>query len=293
MQMMNRQQFLEHCFHSIFSALPSTLPQVKEWQELSFGGSKFVYKGMLGSSWEAIKVCPLNPELGSALAARAQLEINILKQCKSPYIVKLGQIEPQIQHIQNLDVLIYSEEYLEGQSLQSLMDKNYTPPEEELKLLFKCLLEAIKETSAYGLIHRDIKPGNIIKNESASSFTLIDFSIALLIQQGSSHLTSTGQSSPKTQIYAAPELFKEDYHALVNYRTDLYCMAYTIFSYAIGKPYFQTLQDIIEEKTCPLLSNIRPEISLGFSQLLAKLLKKDPNLRSGNIDKLRGEFEAL
>ena len=283
---MNQQQFLEHCFHSIFSELPSILPQVKEWKELSFGGSKFVYKGMLGSSWEAIKVCPLNSELGSALAARAQLEINILKQCKSPYIVKLGQIEPQIKHIQNLDVLIYSEEYLDGQSLQNLMDKRYIPSEVELKLLFKCLLEALKETSSYHLIHRDIKPGNVIKNESAHSFTL-------LIQQDSSPLTSTGRGSPKTRFYAAPELFEEDYHALVNYRTDLYCMAYTIFSYAIGKPYFQTIQDIIGEKACPLLSDIRQEISLGFSQLLAKLLKKDPNLRSGNLDKLRGELESL
>lgn len=290
---MNHQQWWKYHFDAVFSAIPSILPQVTEWTTLSFGGSKFVYKGKIKGKWEAIKVCPLDLTSGGTLASRAKLEIEALERCKSPYIVKLGQIEPHVTNIQGLDVLVYSEQYLEGESLHNLMENGYQPPEDELKLLFRCLLAALKETASLGLVHRDIKPGNIIKSSSLPAFILIDFSIALLIETETSYLTSTGIGSPRTNMYAAPELFDNEYHKIVSYRTDLYCLAYTIFSYAIGEPYFQTIQEIIGDKSCPLLSDIRRDISFPFAQMLAKLLKKDPNLRSSNIDKLQGELETL
>lgn len=290
---MMSSNFLNTWFEIIFSQLQNIIPAISNLSKIAWGGSKFVYKAQVSGRWEAIKVCHLNLLQGDSIRLRAFREIDSLTKLTSPYIVKLGQIEPHVKKINDVEFLIYSEEYLPGKSLQDLMQEQYVPSEIELKNLLSCLLNAIEETASSHLVHRDIKPGNVIKNVPPRTFVLIDFSIALATDPNLSHLTATGMMSPKTNAYAAPELFAADYHQIVTYRTDLYCAAYTVFSYALGQPYFKNINELLGTKRCPLLCTLRTDISEKFSCFLAQLLKKDSNLRSGNITKLKEELKSL
>lgn len=139
--------FLNTWFEIIFSQLQNIIPAISNLSKIAWGGSKFVYKAQVSGRWEAIKVCHLNLLQGDSIRLRAFREIDSLTKLTSPYIVKLGQIEPHVKKINDVEFLIYSEEYLPGKSLQDLMQEQYVPSEIELKNLLSCLLNAIEETA--------------------------------------------------------------------------------------------------------------------------------------------------
>ncbi len=143
------------------------LPEIKSLEFVDSGGFKAVYKGDISGKKEAIKMIYLpseNDENDSRneIINRVKREFETLKKCKTNCIVKLGIIELKTIKVQNYDYLIYSEEFIDGESLKEKIKKNYKPDFNELKILTKCLMQALLDLNYIKLIHRDIKPGNIL-----------------------------------------------------------------------------------------------------------------------------------
>ena len=272
-------------------------PQFRGLTEIGSGGFKTVFKGEVHGVPEVLKVISIPRTDGSdeqerfreECFSRVRREYGILERCETPFMVKLAGV-PLGEHEINGDFYsIYSEEFLDGADLWALIKaKAPLPDEAETKILMRCLLMAVKEIWSMRYIHRDIKPANVIKlTDRDRPFVLIDLGIAFgLLETG-----LTLQGVPCTARYLAPEMGNPNFRGNLDYRTDLYTIALTVFEYAAGQhPIARDSDDPIRTVTRALhqpakpLLDLRPDFSPGFCKLIDQLLKKKPALRPANLD---------
>jgi eukaryotic-like serine/threonine-protein kinase len=284
--------------------LKKELPDVQIINEIGFGGFKVVYKAIIHGNYEALKLVQIpvdaNDEgVKEENRKRIFREIGILKQCESPFLVKLGSIELTELSISGQDYVVYSEEYLPGDSLRQLLQDEHRPTFNELRDLAIALFSAIIELSSKSYIHRDIKPDNIIKTGiGCRPYVLLDFGIAFQI--GGSNLTRDALRLPGTLYYIAPEMLGAGFRQNLDYRSDLYTIGLTLYEYASGvNPYavrgeaqFTTLYRIKTVTPEPLLS-FCPDLPQDFCFLVDNLIKKIPALRPANVRVLIKKMEGI
>ncbi|HAM36702.1 MAG TPA: hypothetical protein DEB40_07910 [Elusimicrobia bacterium] len=268
---------------------------------ITAGGFKAVYDCTIEGVRQAFKLAYIPPvtdphneeEIAKQkeVLTRVKREIALLGKLKRPEIVKLGKMGPQPVEINGDSFVAYSEEFLDGDNLWKILRKGGTKPTEaELKALFTTLLHAIEEMWSLKIIHRDIKPCNIIKlNEAARPFVLLDLGIAYVI--GETALTHAGV--PATHRYIAPEMLRPDFRETLDYRSDLYTTALTIYEYAAQRhPIAGDPEDMMItisralRDTPSSLHGCRPDLSEAFCNVIDQLLKKRPALRPGNLQML-------
>ncbi len=224
---------------------------------------------------------------------RLRREILTLRDCQSPYVVKLGSLEPTGVQVNQHNYIAYSEEFLQGQDLERLIRGGQRPTEAELKLLASCLFKAIQDLWNNGrVVHRDIKPQNIIKTDNPDrQFVLLDLGLAYSMRE--SGITRDSVAIPGTLHYIAPEMLKPHFREALDFRSDLYTAALTVYEYATGVQPFrsrpevagQTLYRILKERPQPILE-IRHDLSKGFGEVIDQMLKKIPALRPSNLVRL-------
>ena len=123
-------------------------------------------------------------------------------------------------------------EYLDGDDLKSRMKHGQRFSEQDLEKWWNQLADALNYTHAKGIVHRDIKPGNIFVDREGN-IKLLDFGIAKIRESISS--TQTGQKLG-TLMYMSPEQVKDSKN--IDYRTDNYSLAVTFVHLLTGKkPY--------------------------------------------------------
>ncbi len=283
------------------------LKEVLNIESLSFidqGSYKAVYKGCVLEKIEAIKVVyiPSNiddDEDRKELIGRVKREIETLDKCKSPEFVQLGSLPPESIYINDIEYIIYSEEFLDGVNLRSKIKQDHKPDIIELIKLTSCLLKAIKILKENDLIHRDIKPDNTIKiKNSKRPFVILDLGIAFKIH--GTALTRNPMFRPGTLPYMAPEMFTPKFRETLDYRSDLYSAGVTIFEYASGvhpirkrdDDDYTTMYRIIKYKPPPL-SNLRPDLPSNFCKIIDQLIKKLPALRPASIEMLLRKIKEI
>ena len=286
--------------------LAPLFPQFRGLHEIGHGGFKTVFKGLNQGDAEVLKVigipAPLDPTVDDQIrfqeecVARVQREVEILSRCQSAFMVKLASVALGEHEINGFTYSIYSEEFLDGSDLWALVKaKGPKPDEAEAKRLLRCLLEAIREIWSMRYIHRDIKPANVIRlNSQDRPFVLIDLGIAFgLLETG-----LTLQGVPCTNRYLAPEMANPNFRASLDYRTDLYTIALTVFEYSAGQhPIARDSDDAIRTISRALhdpakpLQDLRPDFSPEFCRLIDQLLKKKPALRPANWEQLIAQTE--
>jgi serine/threonine protein kinase len=222
--------------------------------------------------------------------------VRVLEQCKSPALVKLGSITPAEIKWDNQDFVVYSEEFLDGSDLRKLVRPPTHPDEAELRLLLITLLKAIQELWALPgrVIHRDIKPDNVVRlNNPNRRFVLLDLGIAFAVMETALTLDPEHRLPPGTIPYLAPEMLRPDFRESLDYRSDIYSAALTVYEYAAGQHPLQrspedllkTLSRILREPPKPL-RDLRPDLSPFFLQTIDRMLKKLPALRPSNLSSL-------
>ena len=279
---------------------------LKNVESLSFvdqGGFKAVYKGYIREKIEAIKVVyipsNIDEEDREELIGRVKREIETLDKCKSPEFVQLGSLPPESVYINNIEYIIYSEEFLDGVNLRTKIKQDHEPDIIELIKLTLCLLKAIKILKENDLIHRDIKPDNTIKLKNTERpFVILDLGIAFKIH--GTALTKNSMFRPGTLPYMAPEMFNPKFRETLDYRSDLYSAGVTIFEYAsrihpIRKrddDEYTTMYRIIKYKPPPL-STLRPDLPSSFCEIIDQLIKKLPALRPASIEMLLRKIKEI
>jgi len=280
--------------------IKASFSNVNDLEFIQQGGFKAVYKINIGNREEALKVIFIpnsgNEEI-SSIELRLIREIKILEELDSPFTVKLGSIAPEKKVIDGHNYICYSEEFLEGNSVRTEIKKNRSIPYREIKRLFICLLATINEFKRIGVVHRDIKPDNIIKTGvQGREYVLLDLGLAF-IREGT-NLTPDTRAIPGTPLYLAPEMLKTGFRERLNFRADLYSAALTTYEYAVlHNPFenprhsiYQTLLTIGSAKI-DQLENLRPDFPAYFCKMINQSLKRIPAIRPGNIDKLLHDLE--
>jgi len=292
------------------SELKILFPEFTDISELRSGGFKTVYRAVKASGeLEALKVVAI-PDAGKTSNEKAHhkeeigrviREISILGKSQSPHIVRLAKVPLTHKEYFGKDFVVYSEEFLDGGNLwDPIIDGEDKPSEIELRELLRDMLKAIKELHRLQVVHRDIKPLNIMKSgNSERPFILIDLGIAFSLQGTALTANAENRRPMATYRYISPEQCDPRNRANLDYRSDLYSLALTVFEYAAHEhPIAHDMDDFIQTVSRALnespkaLKDLRPDLSPEFCGLVDQLLKKRPALRPANLNMLIKKMEA-
>jgi len=187
----------------------------------------------------------------------------------------------------------YAMELLPGLNLQEIVDHYGPLPPERVVHLLTQVCSALGEAHRAGLIHRDIKPGNIFSAERGGVYDvakLLDFGLVKSIMPDSESVKLTLDGAVVgSPLYAAPETTIGDDEP--DERSDIYSLGSTAYFLLTGKPPFtgkKPLKVIIAHvnETPALPTTHNPEIPEKLEQVLMKCLEKSPADRFANVDEL-------
>ncbi|MBD3782971.1 MAG: protein kinase [Micrococcales bacterium] len=207
---------------------------------LGVGAYKVAYRASRADEDVVIKIV-MEPAVGdddelANLPERFARELLGMESVACPHVVKVLD-KPSIRDVGASQHLWYLEPFYEGPTLEKAIADGQSGPELCEKVLLH-MLRAVKAMweSPSKIVHRDIKPGNIIFN--GEDLVLLDLGIAF--HADLSAITDSFMQSPKTRRYAAPEQFEVRRYATIDFRTDLYLVGMVAFEAATGKhPFWQ------------------------------------------------------
>ena len=213
-----------------------------------------------------------------AVASRFLTEAKVMVELDHPNI-------RQVYDYDNLDgrpAIVM--EYLEGDDMKARMKSGQKFTDEELVKWWDQLVDALKYTHEQGIVHRDIKPGNIFIDKKGN-VKLLDFGIAKVRESISS--TQTGQKIG-TLMYMSPEQVLDSKH--IDYHTDIYSLAVTFVHLLTGKkPYdSDTSSDYVIQNQIVTKPLDLSDVPVKWRYFLEPYLEKEPK----NRPELR-PFEAV
>ena len=233
-----------------------------------------------------IKVLP--PELAATVSAeRFRREILTVARLQHPHIVpilKAGEID-------GLPYFVMP--YVDGESLDIRLNRTGPLGVRETIAIMKDVARALAFAHSNGVVHRDIKPGNILL--ASGSATVTDFGVAKALstarrsgEKTKNGLTNTGMSLG-TLLYMAPEQAAGDPN--IDGRADVYALGIAGYEMLSGTAPFANLdprQMLTARLTLPPppLSTFRKDVPLGLEKLIAKCLAIDPADRPQNAQLL-------
>lgn len=166
-------------------------------------------------------------------------------------------------------------ERLPGQTLFDRMAQGPMPAD-EVRAVAVSVLAALQAAHEAGIIHRDIKPGNVLAT-GTGGWKVGDFGIAKALEMGSSELTSTGVLLG-TPAYLAPERF---FGSAATVASDLYSLGVVLYEALAGRKPFQTDRPeawaSLVSGTAPApLGELRPDVDPALAAVVERCLAKDP-----------------
>ncbi|SCE74266.1 serine/threonine protein kinase [Micromonospora purpureochromogenes] len=183
-------------------------------------------------------------------------------------------------------------ELVEGRTVSALIVDGPLPVEQAVSIAVQAC-DAIAAAHAAGVVHRDVKPGNLIVTPSGI-VKICDFGIARLAETAG-HNTLTGPATKLgTSSYMAPE---QALGKPVDPRTDLYGLGCTLYAMLAGAPPFSgdplsVLHQHVNDPPAPLRDR-RPDVPVALDALLSELLAKDPAARPTSAREVRDRLAAL
>jgi serine/threonine protein kinase len=227
--------------------------QIQNYRIISLlgeGGMGNVYLGEHVSIQRKVAIKVLKPELvkNEEIRKRFKNEASMLAHLQHSNIVGL------IDYVEQEDGLFLIMEYVDGQGLDELVRAQQAPISiERAKKLMIQVLQAFNYAHKNGVVHRDVKPSNILVTAD-DQIKVLDFGIAKLVGDKQHHLTKTG-TQIGTVYYMSPEQVKGKE---LDHRSDIYSLGVTFYELLSGVcPYrgmtteYEIYDNIIKE---PLLS---------------------------------------
>lgn len=221
----------------------------------------------------ALKV--LHPELLISVAAdRFLREIEFARKLDHPHIARLLDTGDEGW------LVYYTMTYADGPSLRQRLDTTGPLALDEVQRLAADVLGALGYAHACGVIHRDVKPENVVLTTGGA--ILLDFGIARAVQvSGGDRLTRAG-TTLGTAAYMSPEQIQGG--AGVDHRTDLYATGCLLFEALTGRPPFNhpNLMLVLHQhmhEPAPDVRELRPETPPPLAEAIARALAKDPSER--------------
>jgi serine/threonine-protein kinase len=246
-------------------------------RELTGGGMALVFVGEDHDLGRKVVIKILPPELAASVSAeRFRREILTVARLQHPHIVpilKAGEVD-------GLPYFVMP--YVDGESIDIRLRRTPTFTVRETLGIMKDVARALAFAHAQGVVHRDIKPGNVLL--AAGSATVTDFGVAKALSSArrsgekGAGLTNTGMSLG-TILYMAPEQAAGDPD--IDGRADIYSLGITAYEMLAGTAPFAALgpRAMLTARLTlapPPLSKIRKDVPAGLERLIARCLAIDP-----------------
>lgn len=178
--------------------------------------------------------------------------------------------------------------YIPGQALSDRLKKGERFSRGAVLSLLLQLADALSHTHASGVIHRDVKPANILLQEGDNWPFLTDFGIATL--HTSEQSRSEVQKGYGTPAYMSPEQVLCQWDA--DHRTDIYALGVVAFQLLTGRLPFEADSTLAQAalrtvREAPSIRSINPDVPEALATVVEKCLAKDPRKRWKNAALLR------
>src|SRR6266567_4371438 len=242
-------------------------------QLLGEGGMGAVYKARDAELDRVIALKVIRPELASnpEILQRFKQELVLARQVTDRNIIRifdLGEAD---------GIRFITMEYVEGTSLYQILREQGKLPVKESAEIIEQVLIGLKAAHREGVIHRDLKPGNIMRDKQGR-ILVMDFGLARSLE--SDGMTKTG-AVVGTMEYMSPE---QAMGSELDPRSDLFTVGLIFFELLTGKMPFKaetalaSLLKRVQERAVPL-SSLDSAIPIAVEQVVAKCLERDPNQR--------------
>ncbi len=258
--------------------------------ELGSGGMATVYLAEDLKHHRKVAVKVLRPDLAAALGAERFLrEIEVAARLQHPHILPLhdsGEAD---------GFLYYVMPYVEGESLRAKLAREGELPITDAVRILRDVVDALTDAHAHGVVHRDIKPDNVLLTKHHAVVT--DFGVAKAVSEatGREKLTTAGVALG-TPAYMAPEQAVADPH--IDHRADIYAVGAVAYELLTGRPPFtgttpqMILSAHVTEAPQPVTKD-RHAVPPALAQLVMKCLEKKPADRWQSAEELLPQLEAL
>jgi formylglycine-generating enzyme required for sulfatase activity len=258
------------------SSRPDSLGRIGHYevlQVLGKGGFGIVFRAFDDVLQRVVAIKVLAPTLAVTSPARKRFlrEARSSAQVRHENVVQVYAVEEQ-----PLPYLVM--EYIPGETLQQRLDRTGPLEAPEIVRLGRQLAEGLAAAHATGLIHRDIKPGNVLIEDGHRQLKITDFGLARAADDASQTQSGVLAGTP---LYMAPEQAKGE---SLDHRADLFSLGSVLYVMASGRPPFRAattyavLKRVVEDDPRPIRELI-PELPPWLCAVIAKLQAKKPEDR--------------
>ncbi len=278
----------EHAFFESGGAqAPADFDDYELLQEVGRGGQGVVYKARQKSLNRivALKVIGVVRWATEAHLKRFRLEAEAAARLNHPSIVPIHEIGERD------GVCYFSMNFVEGGQLDEIVRREVMPVARAAELIAK-LARTVHYAHERGILHRDIKPGNVLLDGKGEPH-LTDFGLARLVESESGVTRTTDVMG--TPSYMAPEQARPD-HAMTTCATDVYGLGAVFYQLLTGRPPFgggtayETVRLLLE--TDPIKPQVlNPKVDRDLSTICLKCLEKEPKRRYANAAALAEDIE--
>ncbi len=253
-------------------------------EEIGRGGMGVVYRAVDRRLQRTVAIKLLPPEL----AFRADIKSRFLREAVSAAQLSHPNIVP-IYSVDELDGLVFfAMGFVDGENLGTLLGREGALPHARVRVIMQEVADGLAYAHERGVVHRDIKPDNIIIDRTTQRAMVTDFGIARAISDvGDTRLTATGVAIG-TPAYMSPEQCAGDHE--IDGRSDLYSLGAVGYQMICGRTPFEATSTpaMLIKQFSEIPRDVRvarPDTPADLANIVMRLLEKRPEDRfeSGRV----------
>jgi serine/threonine-protein kinase len=258
--------------------------------EIGRGGMGVVYRARDERLQRRVAIKVLPPELAfqSDIRQRFTREAQTAAKLSHPHIVPIHSVG------EGQGLVYFVMGYVEGESVAARIKRRGQLPVEEVRRIMKETADALSAAHGLGVVHRDIKPDNILLEGTRGRVMVTDFGIAKALSQSSGATLTGAGVAIGTPSFMSPEQAAGEKE--IDGRTDLYSLGIVAFQMLTGElPFYApTVAGILMKQItepAPDLRSRRPDAPEDLALAVSRCLEKDPQNRWPTADALRRALE--
>ncbi len=275
-----------HCNLNLLQQSLGRLGNIEIREFIGQGAHGIVLKGFQEELNRLLAVKVMAPHLASVVAARKRFarEARATAAIVHPNVMPVLHVDSSGQ----LPFLVMP--YVDCESLQDRLDREGSLPILDVLRISLQVARGLAAAHAQGLVHRDVKPANILLERGVERVMLTDFGLARAVDDAT--LTRSGLIAG-TPHYMSPEQARGDG---VDARSDLFSLGSVLYAMSTGRPPFRAettygiLRRVTDETARPM-RELNPEVPVWSDAIVMKLLTKSAAERFESAEQVAGIFE--